>query len=83
MDFDEWLWQLGTGVIQGEYGYEPGEFTVYPEHWRPLYDEGLTPRAAWQRALDAHADRRQEEERAKAEKWKRIQAADAAIREQR
>jgi hypothetical protein len=51
--FDEWLRQLNEDVVQGEFGYEPGEFTVYPGHWRALYDEGLTPRAAWQRALDA------------------------------
>ena len=82
MEFDEWLWKLGTDVLQEEFGYEPGEFTVYPEHWRPLYDEGLSPRAAWQRALDAFAQHRREEDCARAENWKRIQAADAAIREQ-
>lgn len=40
-------------MIQGEYGYEAGEFTVYPEHWRPLFKEGLTPAQAFARALSA------------------------------
>lgn len=51
--FDAWIDTLNDDVVQGEYGYEPGEFTVYPELWRPLYDEGLSPAAAFKRALDA------------------------------
>ena len=51
--FDAWIRNLDEGVIQGEHGYERGEFTVFPELWRPLYAEGLTPAQAWQRALDA------------------------------
>ena len=51
--FDDWLSELDEKVIQAEFGYEPGEFTVYPALWRSLYDEGLTPQQAWQRALDA------------------------------
>jgi hypothetical protein len=58
--FDEWIRQLDEDVIQGEFGY--GEFTVYTSHWKPLYDEGLTPRQAWQRALDGHANKRRDEE---------------------
>lgn len=53
-EFDEWIRKLDEDVIQGEFGYEEGEFSVYPDHWWPLYDKGLTPRQAWQRALDAH-----------------------------
>jgi hypothetical protein len=52
--FDDWCHELDEKVIQAEFGYERGEFTVYPALWRSLYDEGLTPREAWQRALDAH-----------------------------
>ena len=50
--FRDWCNELDEGVIQDEFGYEPGEFTIFPEHWRALFDEGLTPRQAWQRALD-------------------------------
>ncbi len=49
-----WLDVLNEDVIQGEFGYEEGEFTAFPSLWHPLYAEGLTPRQAWQRALDAH-----------------------------
>ena len=60
--FDEWIRILDEDVIQGEFGYEPGEFTVYTSHWRELYDQGLTPHAAWQRALDGYANTRRDEE---------------------
>lgn len=56
MSFDEWICELDEDVIQGEYGYERGEFSVFPEMWRPLFDEGLTPAAAFKRALDAHRE---------------------------
>lgn len=49
--FDSWIDQLETDVVQQEYGYEPGEFTVYPEHWRDLFDAGLTPQQAFRRAI--------------------------------
>lgn len=52
--YSEWLETLEEDVIQGEFGYERGEFTVYPDHWRGLFDEGLTPLQAWERALYAH-----------------------------
>jgi hypothetical protein len=52
--FDAWMQSLNEDVIQGEYGYEEGEFTAYPTLWRPLYDEGLTPQDAFARALAAH-----------------------------
>ena len=77
--FDRWMRELNEDVIQGEYGYEEGEFTAYPELWRPLYDEGLTPAAAFKRALDAYGQAREDEERQKAENWARIQAEDAAV----
>lgn len=75
--FDKWIRELDEDVIQGEFGYEPGEFSVYPADWYPLYSEGLTPRQAWQRAMDAHKARREAEDRARAENWKRIQEEDA------
>jgi hypothetical protein len=52
-DFELWLETLKTDVIQDEYGYERGEFTVYPELWRPLFDDGCTPAEAFKRALDS------------------------------
>jgi hypothetical protein len=79
MTFTDWIDELTEGVIQDEFGYEPGEFTVYPTEWRPFYDDGLTPRQAWQRALDAFAAERAKRDRQQAENWARIQAADARI----
>lgn len=81
--FDDWIEELDVGVIQDEYGYERGEFAVYPEHWRPMWREGLSPSAAFKRALDAHADARREEEAARKANWERIQREDArALRTQ-
>lgn len=40
-----------------------------------MFKKGLTPRQAWQHALDAFAKARREDERLKAENWARIQAA--------
>lgn len=77
--FNRWIRALDEDVIQSEYGYEAGEFAVYPEHWRPLWREGLTPQQAFRRALDAYAESRRAEDRAKAENWKRIQEEDAAL----
>lgn len=76
--FDEWIRQLDEDVIQGEFGYEPGEFTVYTSHWKPLYSEGLTPRQAWQRALDGYANKRRDDEAAKAANYARIVSEDEA-----
>lgn len=76
--FDRWIEKLREDVVQDEYGYEPGEFTVYPNEWRPLYKEGLTPSQAFRRALDAFAEARKAQDRAKAANWERIQAADRA-----
>jgi len=73
-----WLTELEEDVIQQGFGYEPGEFTVYPDHWHPLYVEGLTPIQAWTRALDACRVARQEDERRKTANWKRIQEEDRA-----
>ena len=56
--FDDWICELDEQVIQGEFGYERGEFTVIPALWRALYEKGLTPRAAFRRALDAHKEAR-------------------------
>ena len=76
--FDDWINELREDVVQGEYGYEEGEFSVYPDLWRPLFDEGLTPKQAFCRALGAHAEARREEDRAREENWRRIQDADRA-----
>lgn len=57
-DFEQWIEVLDTDVIQGEYGYERGEFTVFPDHWRPMFDEGLSPPDAFKRALNAFAEDR-------------------------
>lgn len=78
-DYLTWLTTLEDEVIIGEFGYERGEFAVFPESWEALYAEGLTPRAAWQRALDAHDERRRQEDAAKAENWARIQREDAEL----
>jgi hypothetical protein len=80
MKFRDWIRQLDEEVIQGEYGYEDGEFTVSPDDWRPLWREGLSPSQAFRRALDSFADARREEDRLKQENWKRIQQAEGANR---
>lgn len=77
--FGKWARVLEIEVIQDGFGYEPGEFTVYPEHWRPMFDEGLTPLQAWTRALDAWGDERRMREQQKQENWERIQRADARL----
>jgi len=56
--FDEWIRALQEDVIQDEYGYEPGEFAVYPSLWRPAYDAGRTPREAFELALKAYDEER-------------------------
>jgi len=76
--FDEWIRALDEDVIQGEFGYESGEFTVYLTHWKPLFDRGLTPRQAWQRALDGFAQARQEADTAKSANYARIISEDDA-----
>jgi hypothetical protein len=76
--FEKWIEELDEDVIQGEFGYECGEFTVYSSHWRPLYDEGLTPRQAWQRALDGFANARREREEAQSANYARILSEDEA-----
>jgi len=70
--FGEWIRVLDEEVIQGEFGYERGEFTVYPSGWRHMFIEGLTPRQAWQRAMDAHKAYRDEEDAKKLANYQRI-----------
>jgi hypothetical protein len=53
-NFDAWMTELNEDVIQGEFGYEEGEFNAAPSLWRPLFQRGLTPSKAFRRALDAH-----------------------------
>lgn len=77
---DAWIETLNEDVVQGEYGYEEGEFTVYPELWRPSFDEGLTPQQAFKRALDAFAAARKSEDERRQKNWERIQAEDAKHR---
>lgn len=78
LKFDEWIRALDEDVIQGEFGYEEGEFTVYTSHWRPLFDQGLTPRQAWQRALDGYANARRDADAAKTANYARIVSEDEA-----
>jgi hypothetical protein len=52
-EFEDWCRALEEDVIQAEYGYERGEFTVYPSLWYDLYVEGVTPLEAFKRALRA------------------------------
>lgn len=77
-EYDAWLHELEEDVIQGEYGYERGEFTVYSTHWAELYLRGLTPAEAWRRALDGYANQRKAEEAERDANWARIVAADQA-----
>lgn len=79
MDFENWIRILDEDVIQGEYGYERGEFEVFPDRWRPLYDEGITPAQAFKRALDGHEAERRAADEARRENYRRIQAEDAAL----
>lgn len=53
--FEKWIDELDENMAQGNYGYECGEFTVFPDHRRQMFDEGLTPQQAFQRALDVFA----------------------------
>lgn len=71
-DFHDWMQSLNEDVIQGEYGYEEGEFTAYPELWRPLFMDGLTPSQAFKKALDDLAEKRREEDEAARQNWERI-----------
>lgn len=74
-DFDDWLDELET-VILPDFGFEEGEFTVFPEMWRSLYDRKMTPRDAFHLALDAHRKARREEDEARKVNWERIQCED-------
>lgn len=74
--FHEWIRALEEDVIQEGFGYEPGEFTVYPSLWRPLYDEGLTPLQAWTRALDAFGEERRLREAEQIANYERIVASE-------
>jgi hypothetical protein len=75
MTFDEWIDDLEENVVQGEYGYEPGEFTVFPALWRASYDAGLTPAQAFKRALDAFAEGRRADEEERKRNYERIKIA--------
>ena len=77
--FEAWITELEEDVIQREFGYEPGEFTVYAEMWRGQFEAGLSPRDAFQSALDAFAAERRREEERRAANRARIQAEDAAL----
>jgi hypothetical protein len=76
--FIEWVRELEEDVIQGEFGFEPGEFSVSPSHWRPLFRQGLTPHQAFRHALDECAAALDEDDRRKLENWERIKVEDAA-----
>jgi hypothetical protein len=76
-NFRDWIHRLDEDVIQGEYGYEPGEFTIFAEHWHEHYTQGLTPEQSFKRALDAFAEDRRQREQERKVNWSRIQEADA------
>lgn len=77
--FERWIEELDRDVIQDGFGYEEGEFAVYPEAWRPYYRQGLTPREAFERALQAAGDARKERDAERLANWARIQAEDAKL----
>ena len=79
ISFARWIEDLEYEVIQREFGYEDGEFTVYPDHWRAQWKRGDTPLQAFQSALDAYAEARREKEAERAANWKRIKASDASL----
>lgn len=64
-DFDRWVRELDEDVIQGEYGYEQGEFSVFPSLWWSLYHRKLSPRDAWLVALNEHKKERALEQQGK------------------
>ncbi len=76
-NFDEWITELDEEIIQEEYGYERGEFTVYPEHWRSMFEDGLTPSQAFVRALNAFSDARKENSARQQTHWEEIKRFDA------
>lgn len=76
--FRAWIHALDEDVIQAEYGYEPGEFTIFAEHWYEHYRQGLTPQQSFKRALDAFAEDRRQREQERKDNRARIEAADAA-----
>ena len=76
-NFDAWITELDEDVIQRDYGYERGEFSIYPALWRPMFRKGLTPQQAFKRTLDAFSEARREDDAAQAANWARIQAEDA------
>ena len=78
--FDDWIDVLREDVIEGDFGYEPGEFTVYADQWCPMFAQGLSPQDAFQRALDAFSNERDQQEVARQRNWQRIQAEDAKYR---
>jgi hypothetical protein len=78
-DFRAWIETLDKDVIQGEFGYEEGEFSVFPDAWRRFYDQGLSPAEAFARALAAADDARRENERLRLENWERIRREDDAL----
>jgi hypothetical protein len=77
--FEEWVRVLGEDVIQGEYGYEPNEFSIYPDLWEAAYREGLTPHDAFARSLKAYSDDRAARKATQAMNWERIQAEDREV----
>lgn len=75
--FRAWIEELDEDVIQGEYGYEPGEFTIYAEHWHEHYRMGLAPAQSFKRALDAFAEDRRQKDAERKATAERIREADA------
>jgi len=76
--FEAWLQTFEEDVVQTEYGYEPGEFTVYPDDWRQAWEDGLTPSAAFRRACEALTEARKADDALQAANALRIKAEDRA-----
>jgi hypothetical protein len=81
--FDDWLRELDEEVIQGEYGYEENEFTVYADLWRPAFGAGQTPREAFDRSLKAFDDDRKARREEQARRYAEIISSEAAIAKSR
>lgn len=76
--FEAWLQTFEEDVVQTEYGYEPGEFTAYPDDWRQAWEDGLTPSAAFRRACEALTEARKADDALQAANALRIKAEDRA-----
>lgn len=76
--FDRWIDELRDDVIQGEYGHKKGEYTVCPEVWRALFEQGMTPAEAFRSALGPQANARKPDGPERLLQWKHLEHDEAA-----